>query len=559
MNLGSKNNSIAAREPADKPSEKRALLFIFAALLLVMLLASLSQTVLSTALPTIVGALDGADHIMWVITAYLLASTIMMPILGRLSDQLGRKPVLLASVFVFTAGSLLGAVAWDMPVLIISRVIQGIGGGGLMVLSQAAIADVVPVRDRGKYMGYLAGAFAFSSVVGPLLGGWFTEGPGWRWAFWINVPLGILAFVVTALLLHTPPRPQEKSKQDYLGMALLASTTTALVLASTWGGHQYDWISPQIIGLAIAAVIGAVAFVFAERKAAEPVIPMELFLDRNFNMTTIGAIVLGIAMFGAVSYMPTYLQMSMGVSATAAGLMMISMMGGMLLTSIGTGVIISRTGRYRIYPIVGAIIMMVGLFLLSTIKVDTPRPLIELYLGIFGIGIGLGFQVMTLIVQNSFPHALVGTATAANNYFRQVGATLGSAVVGSVFTTRLLASLQSNLPESAAENFDSNALRPELLEALPEAVRDIITQAYNDALMPIFLGLIPLLLVALIALWFVKEIPLAKTLEPAHPAEPGAPAQAAQADVPEQSAQPSEPTDSASTDVGEDSAIIPAK
>ncbi len=494
-------------------TDKRTMWFIFSALMLVMLLASLSQTVLSTALPTIVGALDGADHIMWVITAYLLSSTIMMPILGRLSDQLGRKFVLLAAIFVFTAGSLLGAVAWDMNVLIVSRVIQGLGGGGLMVLSQAAIADVVPVRDRGKYMGFLGAAFAFSSVVGPLLGGWFTEGPGWRWTFWINVPLGALAFIVTAIMLTNPPKNKEKSTQDYLGMALLAGTTTAIVLMCTWGGHQYDWLSPQIIGLGVLSLLGAAAFVLAERRAVEPIIPMSLFKDRNFNLTTIGAIVLGIAMFGSISYMPTYLQMSMGVSATSAGLMMISMMGGLLVTSIGTGIIISRTGRYRIYPIVGAILMMAGLFLLSTLEVESPRPLVEFYLAILGIGVGLGMQVLTLIVQNSFPHALVGTATAANNYFRQVGATLGSAVVGSVFTSRLIASLTSNLPESSGTGFNTNALQPEMLDQVPEFVRDIIVQSYNEALMPIFLGLVPLLLISVVALCFIKEVPLARTLE----------------------------------------------
>lgn len=501
-----------SQTPGAFESEKRTIGLIVAALMLVMLLASLSQTVLSTALPTIVGALDGADQIMWVITAYLLASTIMMPILGRLSDQFGRKLILLAAVFVFTAGSLLGAMAWSMPVLIGARVIQGLGGGGLMVLSQAAIADMVPVRERGRYTGYLAAAFAFSSVAGPLLGGWFTEGPGWRWTFWINVPLGIIALVVTAILLRTPVREKTKSTQDYLGMALLAFTTTVIVLCSTWGGHKYEWLSLQMLGLAIAAVFGACAFVAVERRAVEPIIPMTLFADRNFTVTTIGSIVLGIAMFGSISYMPTYLQMSMGVSATAAGLMMIAMMGGMLVTVVGTGIVVSRTGRYRKYPIAGSIIMIVGLFLLSTLKVDTPRPVVELYLAVFGIGIGFGFQVMTLIVQNSFPHALVGTATAANNYFRQVGATLGSAVVGSVFTTRLLSSLKSNLPAEGGSQFDSNALRPEMLESLPGPVRDVIAQAYNEALMPIFLGLIPLLVVALVALWFVKEIPLARTL-----------------------------------------------
>jgi len=500
--------------PTEASVDRRTLVLIVAALMLVMLLASLSQTVLSTALPTIVGALDGADHILWVITAYLLSSTIMMPIQGRLSDQFGRKPILLSAVFVFTVGSFFGAIATSMPILIIARVVQGLGGGGLMVLSQAAIADVVPARERGKYMGFVGVAFAFSSVVGPLLGGWFTEGPGWRWAFWINVPLGIVAFAVTAVLLKKPPRRSEPTRPDYLGMMLLACVTTSLVLGVTWGGHQYAWTSPQIMTLAFATVLGSVAFGSAESRAAEPIIPIALFRDRNFNLTTIGSLALGIAMFGAISYMPTYLQMAMGVNATQAGLMMISMMSGLLITAVGTGIIISRTGKYRRYPISGAVVMMLGLYLMSTITVQTSRFMIELFMLVLGVGIGLGMQVMTLIVQNSFPHAIVGTATAANNYFRQVGATLGSAVVGSIFTARLLASLKGHVEAGpGAGAFDSNALTPDLVRSLPDPVREVIVAAYNDALMPVFLGLVPLMFVSFICLWFVREIPLAQTVD----------------------------------------------
>ncbi|TXJ04179.1 MAG: DHA2 family efflux MFS transporter permease subunit [Aeromicrobium sp.] len=507
-------NAVNGGSAAHDAVDRRTLMLIVAALMLVMLLASLSQTVLSTALPTIVGALDGADHILWVITAYLLSSTVMMPIQGRLSDQFGRKPILLWAVSVFTVGSFLGAIATSMPILIVARIVQGLGGGGLMVLSQAAIADVVPARERGKYMGFIGVAFAFSSVVGPLLGGWFTEGPGWRWAFWINVPLGIAAFVVTALLLRKPARPAGPTRPDYLGMMLLSIVTTTLVLGVTWGGHQYAWVSPQIIALAVATIVGSVAFLWAESRAAEPIIPVALFKDRNFNLTTIGSLALGIAMFGSISYMPTYLQMAMGVNATHAGLMMISMMSGLLITAVGTGIIISRTGKYRRYPIAGAAVMMLGLYLMSTITVQTSRFLIELFMLVLGVGIGLGMQVMTLIVQNSFPHAIVGTATAANNYFRQVGATLGSAVVGSIFTARLLASLKKHVGAgSGAGSFDSNALTPDLVRSLPEPVRKVIVEAYNDALMPVFLGLVPLMFVSLVCLWFVREIPLARTVE----------------------------------------------
>ncbi len=490
---------------------KRTVRLIFAALMLVMLLASLSQTVLSTALPTIVGSLAGAEHLAWVMTAYLLAMTITMPIYGRIGDRFGRKPVLLVAIAVFTIGSLVGAVADSMTVLIAGRAIQGLGGGGLMVLSQAAIADVVPARERGKYMGILGAVFAVSSVAGPLLGGWFTEGPGWRWTFWINVPLGVMAFAAVAYLLHIPRiAAGPKARIDYLGMTLLAVATTAVILAATWGGHQYDWNSVQILSLGVVAVVSTIVFVLIERRADEPVIPMALFADRNFVLTTVGS--LGVAMFGSLSYLPTYMQMSVGVDATHAGLMMVPMMGGLLITSIVVGQRVSKTGRYRWYPVSGAAVMGVGLWLLSLLKVGASTWQIEGSLLVLGIGIGLGMQVMTLIVQNSFSHKIVGTATAATNFFRQVGGTLGAAAVGSVFTARLVENLTANLPESKGQ-VSSSSLTPDALAAVPEQVREIIVTAYNEALMPIFLWLVPLALVSVVALAFVREKPLAVTIE----------------------------------------------
>ncbi len=494
--------------------EKRTVRLIFAALMLVMLLASLSQTVLSTALPTIVGSLDGADHIMWVMTAYLLGMTVTMPIYGRFGDRVGRKPMLMVAIALFTIGSLVGAVAGDMTTLVAARTVQGLGGGGLMVLSQAAIADVVPARERGRYMGIMGAVFGLSSVAGPLLGGWFTEGPGWRWTFWINVPLGIVAFAAVVFLLHIPRRlDRSTARLDYLGMALLTIATTSLILAATWGGHQFDWNSPQIIGLGIATLASAVGFVFAEKHAEEPVIPLALFASRNFNLTTVGVLIMGIAMFGSLSYLPTYMQMSVGVDATHAGLMMIPMMGGLLVTSIVVGQAVSRTGRYRWYPITGAVVMALGLLLLSILEVGDPRWQIEGSLLVLGIGIGLGMQVMTLIVQNSFSHQIVGTATAATNYFRQVGGTLGAAAVGSIFTARLVDSLSADLPQSGQTSAGAGSLTPDLVAGLPTPVRDIIVAAYNDALMPIFLWLVPLAIVSAIALWFLREDTLSQTIE----------------------------------------------
>ncbi len=500
--------------PVTTTPDKRTVQLVFAALMLVMLLASLSQTVLSTALPTIVGSLDGADHIMWVMTAYLLGMTVTMPLYGRFGDRFGRRPLLMVAIALFTVGSLAGAVAQDMTVLVAARTIQGLGGGGLMVLSQAAIADVVPARDRGKYMGVLGAVFGLSSVAGPLLGGWFTEGPGWRWTFWINVPLGALAFAAVAFLLQKSDRGQRpQARLDHLGMALLTVATTALILGATWGGHQYAWSSPQILGLAVTTVVAAAAFVVVERRADEPIIPPALFADRNFNLTTVGVLIMGVAMFGALSYLPTYLQMAVGVDATHAGLMMIPMMGGMLVTSILVGQAVSRTGTYRMYPIVGAVVTAAGLWLLSMITVDSARWKIEGALLVMGVGIGLGMQIMTLIVQNSFSHRIVGTATAANNFFRQVGGTLGAAAVGSIFTARLVDSLSDRLPESGGTAGGSGSLTPDLVAHLPEPVRQIVVESYNDALMPVFLWLAPLMLASAVVLWFVHEKPLSETIE----------------------------------------------
>lgn len=514
----------AVADDQTKPSN-RTILFLFIGLMITMLLASLNQTVLSTALPTIVGELDGVDQMTWVITGYILASTIVMPIYGRISDLLGRKPVLLAAIVLFIVGSVVGALAPNIEVLIAARVLQGLGGGGLMILSQAAIADVVPARERGRYMGAMGAVFAVSSVAGPLLGGWLTEGPGWRWAFWMNVPLGLLAIAACIVFLRLPKKDHsELPKLDYLGMALVASATTTLVLVCTWGGSMYAWASPQIIALIVATVVLAALFCWAETKAVNPVIPMALFKDRNFALTTIAALMIGVAMFGALGYMPTYIQMVTGVSATVAGLLMIPMMGGLLVASVASGQAVSRTGRYKVFPIVGSVIIGVGLGLLSTLHVESPTWLMCTYLGILGIGIGLALQLLTLIVQNSFPGRIVGTATAASNFFRQVGATLGSAVVGSIFASRLITLLSEKLAGSqvaaggGGDEFRQH-LTPAGVAALPDAMRDPIIHAYNEALLPIFLFLVPLAVIALIALCFVEEKALSTSVQDEIPAE----------------------------------------
>lgn len=490
---------------------------MFLGLVIVMLMSSLNQTILAPSLPTIVGELHGVERMSWVITIFILLSTITMPVYGKLSDQFGRKPFLIFAIVAFMAGSVVGALTQDMNWLIFARALQGLGGGGLMILSQAVIADVIPPRDRGRYMGIIGGVFAFSSVAGPLIGGWITEGPGWRWAFWLNLPLAILSILAVIFLLpHRPFRDREKHSVDYLGSLILMSGTSALVLATIWGGNQYEWTSPEIIGLLVFSVVAALVFIPVENRAVEPIMPMYLFKNRNFVLTLGASLALGVAMFGAVEYIPTYLQMALGVSATAAGLLMIPMMGVLLVVSIITGRLVSKTGRYKAYVTVGTTIVALGLFLLSLVDLETPTWLFCVYLGVMGAGLGMSMQFLTLIVQNAFAVSLVGTATAANNFFRQVGSTVGASLVGGLFTSRLTSLISERMPKQALQSSGdhaSSSLTPQMVSALPEPVHGIIVNAYNDALIPLFLYLVPLCLVSTLLLLFIREDALATTLE----------------------------------------------
>jgi EmrB/QacA subfamily drug resistance transporter len=508
--------TLTPREAAAETANpgKRNILLVFAGLMVTMLLASLDQTIFSTALPTIVGELNGVDHMLWVTTAYILAATIMLPVYGKIGDLIGRRGLLIGAISIFIAGSIVGGLAPDMTWLIIGRAVQGIGGGGLMILSQAIIADVVPARERGKYMGIMGGVFALSSVAGPLLGGWFTEGIGWRWAFWMNIPLGILAIISAVFFLRLPTVKRVRPKLDVAGMALLALASTGLVLTTTWGGTTYDWDSLLIISLVAATLVAAVAFVLVERRAAQPIMPLHLFQDRNFNLTTIAALIIGIAMFGALAYLPTYLQMVTGANATEAGFLMIPMMAALLVSSIASGQLVSKTGRYKLFPIVGTLLVAVALVLLSTMTPTLPIWVLCSYLAVMGLGLGLSLQILVLVVQNSFPNSEVGTATASNNYFRQIGASLGAAVVGSLFAARLTELLGERMPAGAAAGAGaSNSFTPGMVRDLPDAVREIIISSYNDALTPVFLYLVPLVIVATVLLCFIIEKPLATTIE----------------------------------------------
>ena len=497
-------------QPASGTSHKGVLL-VFAGLLIAMLLASLDQMIFSTALPTIVGELHGVEHMVWITTAYILASTIVMPVYGKLGDLVGRKWLFVSAIGIFLVGSVIGGLSHSMGSLIVGRAVQGLGGGGLMILALAIIADVVPARERGRYSGIMGAVFAVSSVAGPLLGGFFTEGPGWRWAFWMNVPLGILAIVSAIKFIHLPKRVQVKPRLDYAGMVLIAIASTCIVLTTTWAGSTYAWASPQIIGLIAGAIVAAVAFVYVESRAAEPIMPLALFRNRNFNVATLGGLLTGISMFGAMAFLPTYLQMVTGSSATEAGLLMVPMMLGMLLTSVITGIAISRTGKYKWYPVVGMSFVAVGLLLLSTMTPGLAVWVICAYTAIMGVGLGMTMQNLVLVVQNSFSMKVVGTATSSNNYFRQIGASVGSAVVGSLFATNLAHLLTQRLPASGAG--DTGSFTPDLVHNLPDQVREIIVGAYNDALTPVFLYMVPLAILAAVVLVFIKHKPLATSID----------------------------------------------
>jgi EmrB/QacA subfamily drug resistance transporter len=507
MTTTAKDPSAATATSAAKPR----IIPIFVALMVAMLLSSLDQTILGTALPTIVGELDGVQHMLWVATAYILGATVVMPVYGKLGDLFGRKSIFLVALSVFIAGSVLGGFATNMELLIAGRAIQGVGGGGLMILSQAIIADVVPPRDRGKYGGFIGAVFAFSAVVGPLLGGLFTDSLTWRWAFWINIPLGIAAIVTAAVFIRLPKRTNRvKPRIDYLGTALIAIAATSLVLVTSWGGTEYEWDSLVIIALIVTTVVAAAFFVLAEHKAAEPIIPLSLFRDRNFTITTVAGLLTGVAMFGAIGYMPTFLQIANGINATESGLLLLPMLAGLLVTAIGSGILMSKTGRYKWMPITGAALIGVALVLFSTLTATTSPFVTGLYLFVLGAGLGLTIQVLVLIVQNSVPHKVLGTATAANAFFREIGATVGSAVVGSVFASRLTQQLADTF--GTGDNAEANSLTPAAINALPAELHDLISAAYADALTPIYLFLVPLMVIAVVMLFFVKEVPLASTV-----------------------------------------------
>jgi EmrB/QacA subfamily drug resistance transporter len=477
------------------------------ALLLGMLLAALDQTIVSTALPTIVSDLGGLDHLSWVVTAYLLAATAATPLWGKLGDQYGRKRLFQTAIVIFLLGSALCGVAQDMAQLIAFRAVQGLGGGGLIVLSMAIVGDLVPPRERGRYQGLFGAVFGATSVLGPLLGGLFTQHLSWRWVFYVNLPVGIVALAVIAAVLRIP-RKDQRHVIDYLGTFLIAAVATCLVLVASLGGTTWEWGSAQIVGLAVLGVVLAVVFVAVERRAAEPVLPLRLFRVRTFTLSAVISFVVGFAMFGAMTYLPTFLQVVQGISPTMSGVHMLPMVLGLLLASTASGQIVSRTGRWKVFPIAGTGITTLGLLLLHQLDENSSTAELSGFFFVFGLGLGLVMQVLVLIVQNAVPYADLGVATSGATFFRSIGASFGVAVFGTVFAGRLgdqLTDAFRGAPLPPGASVDALEADPRGIAALPPDLRPPALHAYATAITDVFLYAAPVALLGFVLAWFLKE------------------------------------------------------
>ncbi|MFC4377805.1 DHA2 family efflux MFS transporter permease subunit [Nocardia halotolerans] len=490
----------------DAPMSKSKINIVFATVVLGMLMAALDQTIVSAALPSIVADLGGAGHMAWVVTSYLLAEAVATVLAGKLGDLFGRKLLFQLSGAIFIVGSALAGVANGMVMLIVARGIQGIGAGGLMVTSMALIADTIPLRERGKYQGALGAVFGVTTVVGPTLGGLFTDHASWRWCFYVNVPLAIIMVVMAA---RTLPQLRTVSRPiiDYLGIGLIAIGVSALILGLEFGGNEFAWVSWQILGLFLLAAVLIVAFVRVEQRAKEPMLPMRLFSSRVFTVSSVLSFIVGFAMLGSMTYLPAYLQYVDGTSATVSGVRTLPLVVGLFVTSIFSGQVVGRTGKYRYFPVVGMAVMAVGLALMSTMNRTTSAWLESLYMLVLGAGLGLSMQVLTIVVQNTVPYADLGTATSGVTFFRTLGSAFGTAVFGTLYSNASESALARALREVPGVSPETVS-NPKLLRELPAEQAGPIVDAYAQSIDHVFRWVVPVALVGFVVAWFLPQVRL---------------------------------------------------